>query len=209
MAHRDHTLDGKIIAAAYSEFLEKGYQNASLRKIAEKAGVTAGAIQIRYQTKDELFFSLLRPFLARIEKTFQSTRLEYWQYPAEKRLAYMEQSMRMESAAILKLIFDSYNDAILLLCRSDGSSLAGCFDKIVARKVHESEAFFQEAGAPLFDSNLLRLLIASQFHSYYQIVKEGYEKEAAKSYMNTLMRYHLGGWTALLSRENRQKGEEQ
>ena len=31
--------------------------------------------------------------------------------------------MRMESEAILNLIFDHYNDAVLLLCRSDGSSL--------------------------------------------------------------------------------------
>ena len=54
MANRDHTLDSKITDAAYSEFLEKGYPTASLRKIAEKAGVTVGAIQIRYKTKDEL-----------------------------------------------------------------------------------------------------------------------------------------------------------
>ena len=43
MANRDHTLDSKITDAAYSEFLEKGYPAASLRKIAEKAGVTVGS----------------------------------------------------------------------------------------------------------------------------------------------------------------------
>ena len=207
MASRNHTLDDKITAAAYSEFLEKGYQNASLRKIAAKAGATVGAIQLRYQTKDDLFCSLLKPFLAEIEKTFQVTRVEYWQYPAQGRLAYLEKSMEMESAAILNLIFDHYTDAILLLCRSGGSSLDGCFDQIVERKVLESEAFFQEAGPSFLDQNLLRLLIASQFHSYYQIVKEGYDRDVAKTYMATLMRYHLGGWTTLLN--GIQKGERQ
>lgn len=199
MANRDHSLDSKIASAAYAEFLEKGYQHASLRQIAEKAGATVGAIQIRYKTKDTLFCSLLQPFLSEIEKTFQSTKTTYWHYPTQERLSYMEQSMQTESEAILNLIFDHYNDAILLLCKSEGSSLAGCFDQIVARKVAESEAFFRESGARQIDANLLRLLIASQFHSYYQIVKEGYEKDTAKSYMNTLMRYHLGGWTALLN----------
>ena len=47
MALRDHSLDDRIIAAARKEFLEKGYAGASLRKIAERAGVTAGAIQTR------------------------------------------------------------------------------------------------------------------------------------------------------------------
>ena len=87
MANRDHTLDSKITDAAYSEFLEKGYPAASLRKIAEKAGVTVGAIQIRYKTKDELFCSLLKPFLSEIEQTFQDTKVEYWHYPSGKRLA--------------------------------------------------------------------------------------------------------------------------
>lgn len=209
MANRDHTLDSKITDAAYSEFLEKGYPTASLRKIAEKAGVTVGAIQIRYKTKDELFCSLLKPFLSEIEQTFQDTKVEYWHYPPGKRLACLETSMRMESEAILNLIFDHYNDAVLLLCRSDGSSLAGCFDQIVERKVSETEAFFQELNADFFDQNLLQLLIASQFHSYRQIVKNGYERTKVKDYMNALMSYHMGGWTALLNSAAKQKGEEQ
>ena len=38
MANRDHSLDDRIIQAAYSEFLAYGFQKASLHKIAEKAG---------------------------------------------------------------------------------------------------------------------------------------------------------------------------
>lgn len=59
MARRDHSLDDKITAAARCEFSEKGYTGASLRKIAEKAGVTVGAIQTRYKSKDDLFVCLL------------------------------------------------------------------------------------------------------------------------------------------------------
>ena len=209
LANRNHALDEKIIKAARDEFLEKGYSNASLRKIAEKAAATAGAIQIRYKTKDALFCSLLQPFLAEIEKIFQDTRTEYWQYPPEERLDFLEKSMEMESEAILNLIFDHGSDAVLLLCRSEGSSLAGCFDQIVERKVQESAAFFNQAQPHLLDENLLRLLIAGQFHSYYQIVKEGYEKDAARGYLQALMRYHMGGWTALLKAANARKGKAQ
>ena len=49
MAFRDHSLDDKIIIAAKKEFSEKGYSGASLRRIAEKAGATVGAIQTRYK----------------------------------------------------------------------------------------------------------------------------------------------------------------
>ena len=67
MALRDHSLDDKITSAAMEEFSEKGYMGASLRKIAQKSGATVGAIQTRYRSKDELFASLLNPFLDDIE----------------------------------------------------------------------------------------------------------------------------------------------
>ena len=74
MALRDHSLDDRITDAAREEFSEKGNMGASLRKIAEKAGVTVGAIQTRYKSKDELFVSLLKPFLDDIEACFKTSR---------------------------------------------------------------------------------------------------------------------------------------
>ena len=66
IANRDHSLDGGITRAAHEEFLSCGYQKASLHKIAEKAGVTTGAIYTRYKNKDALFGSLLQDFLIRL-----------------------------------------------------------------------------------------------------------------------------------------------
>ena len=199
MARRNPALDGKIAEAARAEFLEKGYRGASLRQIAERAGATVGAIQIRYKTKDALFCGLLEPLLSEIEGVFQATKAEYWQYPPGERLAFIEKSMQMESDAILSLIFDHYDDAVLLLCRSEGSRLAGCFDQIVARKGAESAAFFSALDAVPFDRELLSLLVGAQLYGYRQIVRSGCEKNAAKRAMRALMRYHMGGWTALLN----------
>lgn len=207
MANKNHELDGKITDAAFSEFLEKGYRDASLRKIAEKAGVTVGAIRTRYKTKDELFCSLLEPLISEIETVFRSVKVEYLQMPAYDMVQHLEDSMKMESETILRLIFEHYDEAVLLLCRSAGSSMEGFFDKIVERKVCESEAFFKGLKEKYFDGNLLRLLISSQFHSYFQIVSGGYEKEAAEGYMNAAMRYHFGGWMALFNPENKSEGD--
>ena len=66
MANKDHSLEDGIVQAAYSEFLTYGFQKASLHKIADKAGVTTGAIYTRYKNKDALFGSLLQDFLIRM-----------------------------------------------------------------------------------------------------------------------------------------------
>ena len=74
MANRDHSLDDGIIQAAYSEFLAYGFQKASLHKIAEKAGVTTGAIYTRYKNKDALFASLLQDFFETMQVLFTPSR---------------------------------------------------------------------------------------------------------------------------------------
>ena len=93
-------------------------KGASLRKIAEKAGATVGAIQTRYKSKDELFGCLLKSFLSEIEELFQNTKSEYYSNASADLLNELKISMQHGSAAILRLIFDHYEEAVLLLCRS-------------------------------------------------------------------------------------------
>ena len=197
MALRDHSLDGKIITAAREEFLEKGYTGASLRKIAEKAGVTVGAIQTRYKSKDALFGCLLKPLLDGIEALFRSVRADYYSGADDDLLAGLKASMRHESAAILRLIFDHYGEAVLLLCRSAGSGFEHYFDGLVRSKIDESIMFFRAAGFFGMDEKLLGLLISAQFDSYRRIVAECPVRKTAERYMDSLMVYHFGGWAAL------------
>lgn len=203
MACRDHTLDDKIITAAREEFLEKGYSGASLRKIAEKAGVTVGAIQIRYKSKDEMFLCLLKPLLDGIEYLFQSTKNAYYSEAGSDFLESLKLSMQYESDAILQLIFDHYEEAILLLCRSEGSSLAHYFDEIVQSKIKESILFFHQKEFSGIDEKLLGLLISAQFDSYRRIVAECPDRETAEHYMDALMVYHFGGWAAFFDSINK------
>ena len=199
MALRDHSLDGKITNAAFKEFLQKGYRGASLRKIAGAAGVTVGAIQIRYRSKDELFVCLLKPLLDDIKIVFENTKADYFTETDTDILTKLKESMKNESVAIIRLIFDHYEQAVLLLCRSAGSSLEQYFDAVVQSKIKESVTFFREAGGHLIDEKLLGLLISAQFDDYRRIVSECPDRETAEKYMDSLMTYHSGGWTALFA----------
>ena len=195
MALRDHSLDDKITSAALGEFLDKGYAGASLRKIAEKAGVTVGAIQTRYSSKDKLFASLLKPFLGEIEALFSGVRAQYYSGAGWYILAQLKTSIMHESQAIL----DHYEETTLLLYKSAGSSLESCFDTLVKSKIEESALFFRCAGYTGVDERLLGLLISAQFDGYRRIVTECPDRQSAEKYMQSLMTYHYGGWVALFN----------
>lgn len=57
----------KLLASACKEFMSHGYSGASLRAIADNAGLSKGAIYPYFKNKDELFYELAAPALEYIE----------------------------------------------------------------------------------------------------------------------------------------------
>ena len=194
MAIKNHELDAKIIQSAKKEFYEKGFQNASLRKIATNANVTIGAIYTRYKTKDDLFCSLLSPLISKMDIAFQIIKKNY----RECTYSNIDQSLQKEFETILELLFEQYDYAYLLLCRSQGSHLEHYFDTIVKRKIKETNLFFEQTNIMAINPFVLQWLIHSQFELYYQIFEEGYDLPVAKAIIKEAMIYHKAGWEKLL-----------
>jgi len=68
---RDRTR-AKLLEAARSLIREKGYEHATLENIAEKAGMTTGAIYGNFKNRDELFISLGQTYWAPIKPLVKS-----------------------------------------------------------------------------------------------------------------------------------------
>ena len=78
MAVKDHSLDEKIIKAAWNEFMAYGFQKASLHKIANNAGITTGALYTRYKNKDALFCSLVEDAMASMTEKAKPMKEMYY-----------------------------------------------------------------------------------------------------------------------------------
>ncbi len=62
----------KIVTAAYACFMEKGYEQTSVRMILEKAGVTTGSFYHFFPSKEELFEAVIEIFLTDYISAFES-----------------------------------------------------------------------------------------------------------------------------------------
>ncbi len=65
-----------IITAAKEEFLERGYEDASMRSIAQKAGITAGNIYRYFDNKDDLNRQILAQTSDDIKDLLRSFRID-------------------------------------------------------------------------------------------------------------------------------------
>ena len=69
----------RILAAASDVFAERGFEKASVREVAARAGISVGGIYLYFRTKEELYAGLMRSqmdeFLGRVERLRSDTPL--------------------------------------------------------------------------------------------------------------------------------------
>jgi AcrR family transcriptional regulator len=84
-----HRTRAKLLQAARSLIREKGYEHTTLEAIAERAGMTTGAIYGNFKNRDELFISLGETYWAPIKPRVQpgSTLPEIMRAMADTTLA--------------------------------------------------------------------------------------------------------------------------
>ena len=51
----------RLLEAAKKEFMEYGFQDASMRRIADNAGITVSGIYKHFKDKEEMFAALVEP----------------------------------------------------------------------------------------------------------------------------------------------------
>ena len=198
MAVKDHSLDEKIIAAATSEFMEYGFQKASLHKIAGKAGLTTGALYTRYKGKDDLFCSLLQELLDDLYVEGEKI--------ADLYLAVMEdptkllEVIRKEEGIYLDVLFRHYDACRLLFCKSHGSSIESRLQTLMDQKATQTVAYLKRISKTDEDLDGIELLMASQFQLYRQILERGLSREKAISCLQCVERFQEAGWRDLFQR---------
>ena len=188
MANRDHSLDDGIIQAAYSEFLAYGFQKASLHKIAEKAGVTTGAIYTRYKNKDALFASLLQDFFETMQVLFAPIAEEYEKAKCSAQPDDILRAINAEEQVYFQLLTEHCNDCTLFFCRSDGSSMETVLHKLMDQKAEQTVEFFSHIYGKAPNADAIRLLMGSQFWYFRQLLDQRMEEaECLPAYRQSLI----------------------
>ena len=197
MANKDHSLDSSIIHAAYEEFLSCGFQKASLHKIAEKAGVTTGAIYTRYKNKDALFVSLLQDFLETMENVFTPAAEEYERAKKGAGTEDIIRAINAEEKIYFRLLTEHYNDCTLFFSRSDGSSVETMLRELMDRKTKQTVEFFSDVYGKAPNEDAIRLLMGSQFWYFRQLLNEHFEEEKMFACLRSILDFFNAGWRQL------------
>ena len=197
MANRDHSLDDGIAQAAYAEFLTYGFQKASLHKIAEKAGVTTGAIYTRYKNKDALFVSLLQNFFETMQDLFTPVADEYEKAKCSAQPEDILRAINAEEQVYFRLLTEHHDDCTLFFCRSDGSSVEAILHELMDQKAEQTVEFFFQVYGKAPNADAIRLLMGSQFWYFRQLLDQHIEEDRMLTCLQAVLDFTNAGWRQL------------
>ena len=196
------TLD-RIHRAAKTEFLEKGYKDASLRNIVKSVGMTTGAFYGYYKSKEELFAALVGEHYAYLLNCFQKAQKEFTDLPHEQQPEVMSEISGACMFDMLHYAYEHLEECKLILCCSEGTKFSGLIDEMVeieAAATHAYQEVLQELGrpSPQIDPALAHILITGMFHTFFELVIHEMSLQNAENYVKEMRAFYTAGWMKIM-----------
>lgn len=145
MATADHSIDPRIMASARREFLENGFEKASLKAICEGAGVTTGALYKRYKGKEDLFCAVVEQTVEDLYAVARERGGRDISLIPDQDLIKAWDMDESDMMWWFRYLYDRHDDFVLLLRCADGTRYAHFQHDWVAMMTEATGAFLKEA----------------------------------------------------------------
>lgn len=193
----------RIQRAAMEEFLEKGFADASLRKIVKDAGVTTGAFYGYYSSKDALFTALVEPHAAAAMGLFMRAQTAFSELPEEEQPSHVGIESRECLMEMLEYVYQYPEPFKLLVCKSQGTGYENFIHHMVEIEVDATQCFMevlrrQGRNIPELDDQLCHIIASGMFHGIFEVVVHDMPYERAKHYVQQLQDFYLAGWRSMM-----------
>lgn len=200
---RDKTVShARIISAARAEFLEKGFQRASVRAIGARVGMTSAALYRHFRDKEELFAALVGPAIREMDDWMErhmSRAREALSSPMDREKMWQDTEIDM----ILEVVFPRREEFKLILCCSQGTRYEHFIHDLVEdhqRKLTGFLSLMRSQGMPVRDirPEELHMLLSAYTTALFEPIAHDWSTEDAVHYIRTVEAFFMPGWHDLM-----------
>ena len=186
-----------IIEAATAEFLEYGFTDASMRRIASAAGMSASGLYKHFAGKEEMFAALVEPAYQGLMNLFRQEADDQRRSVGNCDLSQWENGRDAKLA--MAYIYDHLDAFRLLVCKSQGTKYEGFLHELAVLEEETTLSFMEmlkQQGMKLSDFRMkeLHLLTTANINAVFQTVEHDFTREEAMHYADTLDRFFSKAW---------------
>ena len=192
-----------IQRAAMQEFLDKGFQGASLRQIVKNAGVTTGAFYGYFSSKEALFASIVEPHAKALMGKFMEAQTSFAELPEEQQPDHMGEESSSCVHWMVDYICRHREPVKLLLCKAEGTSYEHFVHNMVEVEVEYTLRYMEVLrrlgrDLPVLDRSLCHIIASGMFNGIFEIVVHDMPREQALRDVDQLRAFYTAGWLKLM-----------
>ena len=193
----------KINEAIYAEFTEKGYEAASVRSIAERAGMTAAGLYRHYSDKEAMFTSLVKPLVDEIDQWLvkhKKNQYDLLEYGIRDKNQLMEDSF---VELIRNVLFPNGEVFRVLVNGAKGTIYENFVHEFVNRQQKEMKNALQKMRQYGFKSNIpgdeeLHIILSAYVAAGFEPIIHNYSKEKMESCLEAINLFFAPGWMNMI-----------
>ncbi len=190
----------RILECAKQEFMECGYQSANMRRIAQAAGVTTGAMYNHFSNKAVLFDALVQAPAEEMLDRFRKIHTKVKAALPKLTFVHMKETAYSGTDWMLKYVYAHLEAFRLIFCRSEGTRWASYLEELIAVEEHAYRVYcdaFGKSGRRIEDM-FLHINATSGFQYLVECVSHGLPYEQAVAVLDSAKRFSMAGWQELL-----------
>ncbi len=188
----------KILNAAKREFLDKGFAGTNVRAVAQRAGVTTGALYNLFKNKDGIFEALVGGVFGEFlhilahNDVFEARELDM----KAGDLSEITEMSRRRFLRMIDFFYANWDAMKLLVCCAKGSSYEHVFDKAIDFMENETLQLLKLDGVKMSRriKFFIHVMVTSHFENLKEIFYHDLTKTEAADFMLDFNVYHCGGW---------------
>ncbi|MBQ8781160.1 MAG: TetR/AcrR family transcriptional regulator [Oscillospiraceae bacterium] len=179
----------RLIEAAKKEFLDKGYEKASLRKICAGADVTTGAMYFFFKNKQDLFTSVVS------EKAEHLLKLVKRQTDSEVNGVGNSEEYQRE---MNEYLCSNKDEVRILLDKSAGTAYENFREEYCSEVARGFFAFYDKFGGSEEYRDIMKLIVRMRVQGYIEMLKGDYDMDKMMKFSALMEVYGDSGFQGMM-----------
>ena len=192
-----------LMCAAKKEFLEQGFKNASMRRIASEVGLTVGALYRHFDNKEEMFAALVEPTINGLMTMYQQYCEHGYEVMKDGDVNKLWNSSESETRWLMSYIYDNFDEFRLIVCCSQGTRYESFVHDVALLEERTTLDYFKRMkkygmSVKVPSKQEFHMLVTANVSAVFEAVIHGFGRKQAMHYAGTLDEFFSAGWKKIL-----------
>lgn len=188
--NEEHDVRTRLIDCARAEFLEKGYEKASLRTICKNADVTTGALYFFFKNKADIFETIVSGKAQRLMQLVE--RQTEAELGGSSRSAVYQHELS-------EYLCRNKDEVHILLNGSKGTRYESFSKEYIAAAAKGFFAFYDKCGGTAEYRDIMRIIVSMRVQGYLEILKGDYDMDKMMKFSAFIEAYGDSGFAGMMN----------